>query len=157
MFKGLTGHMLLASMSLDLDGGKLRAARRAAGLDQSRLAELVGVVGPARVSNWETGRAMPHPSQLAALSRELNVPIYDLLVEVPCDQRDLRRLRLEAGLTIEELSDRVGIAVPTWARWERGQVAGLAKRVPLDIVATALRVDEKSLLIAIAASVTHQR
>lgn len=55
--------------------GRLRAARRAAGLDQKALAEVLGVTANA-VSNWEQERARPDPALIPALCDALGISLY---------------------------------------------------------------------------------
>lgn len=135
-------------MSYALDLPALREARRAKGLTQGQLSNLVGVASAPRVSAWESGQQIPHPGQLRKLADVLEVPITQLLEPVPVEDRDLRRLRIEAGLTIVELAARVHVAEPTLKRWERGEVKGLPRRLPLIEIARALRVDEATVAAA---------
>jgi transcriptional regulator with XRE-family HTH domain len=53
-------------------GQKLRAARKAAGLTQEKLAELVGVEGPS-VSRWEKGHDFPDDSRLPQICDALKI------------------------------------------------------------------------------------
>ncbi len=135
-------------MSYALDLPALREARRAKGLTQGQLSNLVGVASAPRVSAWESGQQIPHPGQLRKLADVLEVPITQLLEPVLVEDRDLRRLRIEAGLTIVELAARVHVAEPTLKRWERGEVKGLPRRLPLIEIARALRVDEATVAVA---------
>ena len=87
----------------ELDPTALRCARLAKGLTQKQLSETIGVAVEGRVSTWERGRATPHPQQLRALADALGVSIKSMLRPVAVQQYNLRRLRIEAGLNIEEL------------------------------------------------------
>lgn len=59
----------------------------------------------------------------------------DLLVDGP---RDLRRLRLCAGLSARELAERAHLSLPTYERWEAGRLARLPARATLEPLARAL-------------------
>ncbi|WP_344771594.1 helix-turn-helix transcriptional regulator [Aeromicrobium panaciterrae] len=136
-------------MRYSLDLSALREARHAKGLTQPQLSDLVGVDGAPRVSAWESGQQVPHPGQLRRLAEVLEVPITQLLEPVSVEDRDLRRLRIEAGLTIVELGARIHVAGPTLKRWERGEVQGLLRRIPLGDMADVLRVDEATVTAAL--------
>ncbi|MEM9168226.1 MAG: helix-turn-helix transcriptional regulator [Pseudomonadota bacterium] len=58
----------------DSIGDRIRAARKAAGLNQSALAERLGVTQPA-VANWESGVHDPRRIMLAKLSDALSVSL----------------------------------------------------------------------------------
>jgi transcriptional regulator with XRE-family HTH domain len=124
-------------MGTAFDAAALRAARERAGLTQQELAVAVGAgAGFGTVSRWETGVAVPRPGFIAALARAVGVPVLELLRldgEVP----DLRALRLQAGLTLGELSVVSGIPVPTYARWEQGRCIGLPPDRSVRVLAEA--------------------
>ncbi len=61
---------------------------------------------------------------------------------------DLHRLRLKAGLTLEELASLGGVGVSSVKRWESGSGTGVV-RVPLDGVADALGVTVDEVRAAI--------
>lgn len=86
-------------------GQRLRELREAAGLSQSKLAELTGVTRNA-VSQWEAGETQPSSRRLAKLSKALRVPIDEIMTS-PAQMRD--RI-LNAA---ERLFDRLGIAEVT--------------------------------------------
>ena len=52
--------------------------RRAAGLTQLQLAEMIGITDRA-VSKWETGRALPDSSIMLELCEILKITVNDLL------------------------------------------------------------------------------
>lgn len=83
-------------------GQRLRDLREAAGLSQSKLAELTGVTRNA-VSQWEAGETQPSTRRLAKLAKALKVPIDEIMTS-PAQARD-RILN-----TAERLFDRLGIA-----------------------------------------------
>jgi transcriptional regulator with XRE-family HTH domain len=55
-------------------GGRIRMARKSAGLNQAELAERVGVTQPA-VANWESGVHDPRRLMLARLAEALSTPM----------------------------------------------------------------------------------
>lgn len=55
----------------------IREARRKMGLNQTKLAELMGVTQSA-VSHWENGETMPTPRQIPRLAEILNIRVSDL-------------------------------------------------------------------------------
>ena len=128
-------------VNYELDPSALRSARLTQGLTQKQLSETIGVAAEGRVSTWECGRATPHPHQLRALADALGVPIRSMLRPVAVQQYDLRRLRIEAGLNIEQLAARIDVPVPTLKRWEQGLVRNLQDRAPTRAIARALAAD----------------
>lgn len=129
-----------------LDPEQLRAARVRAGLTQSQLARAIGVAGGERVSKWELGEAVPSAAVRARLARALGLEVEDLL---PKDGvSDLRRLRLQAGLTVAQLAKRGEVSAGTIKRWESGAMT--RTHAPLDRLASALGVDEARVREALA-------
>ena len=59
-------------------GGNIAALRRAKGLTQEQLADMLGVSAPA-VSKWETGSSYPDISLLCPLARALGTNVDSLL------------------------------------------------------------------------------
>ena len=55
----------------------IREARRKMGLNQTELAEQMGVTQSA-VSHWENGETMPTPRQIPRLAEILNIRVSDL-------------------------------------------------------------------------------
>lgn len=141
--------------SYALDAVALRSARHAKGWTQTQLSDAVAVARADRVSAWELGQATPHPHQLRSLATALNVPITSLLQPVPEERRDLRRLRIEAGLSAVELADQIHVALPTLKRWEGGGVRGLASRAPVDALAGALGIGAAEVYGALQRTTRH--
>jgi len=117
-----------------MDGVRLPSlgrVRRAAGLTQQELAELLGVA-PTTLSMWESS-GVPVPSTLAALiSRILGVPPRWLAAPPPApppDARPLRRLRRAAGMSQREAAAHLGITVGSLARYEAGE-----RRTPMVVL-----------------------
>lgn len=61
---------------------RIRAMREAAGLQQSVVAERMGVV-PACICNWERELALPRARQLPQLAQVLGCTINDLFEQPP--------------------------------------------------------------------------
>lgn len=57
---------------------KIACFRRAAGLTQGQLAEMIGVV-PSQIGNWENGLRKPKYDALKKISEALNIDINELL------------------------------------------------------------------------------
>lgn len=132
-----------------LEPERLRAARLRAGLTQAEVARAVGVAGGERVSRWELGASAPSMSMLARLAKVLDLDLEELLPARGAP--DLRRLRVEAGLTVIELAERGKISKGTIKRWEAG--SGVRSvRAPLDLLADALGVSVDQVRRAIERS-----
>lgn len=86
-------------------------------LSQKRLAELVGV-GHDQISEWECGKHRPDIHSLYRLATVLEVPVRDLLA--PGTPVTLRVLRICAGITQQQLADKLGMSHSTWSSIERG-------------------------------------
>lgn len=67
------------SVYMDM-GSKIKAARKAANITQSALAEVAGVSRNA-VSQWENGETYPTNDKLERIARKLGVPVHYLLGE----------------------------------------------------------------------------
>lgn len=135
---------------MDIDPAALRRARLNAGLTQQQVAARVVKGSSGRVSQWELGQAQPFPRHLALLANVLQVSIADLLV--PLERKDLRRLRLEAGMTIGELAATVHVTEPTLRRWEHGSVTEVLQRAPVESLASALGVTAAQVVEALEES-----
>ncbi len=93
-------------------GGRLRAARRGAGMTQKQLAEALGVE-PITVSRWERGVTSPSLPRLRRIAELTETTVSDL-VRTPDAQTthavELAALREELAET-RELVDRVAQAL----------------------------------------------
>ena len=107
------------------DSQALRSARLRAGLTQHQLAVLIGVAGGVRVSRWELGAHTPRPEQAQRAADALGIPLTDLLPNGG-SSRDLRDLRLAAGLSVRTVAATLSVSVSTYAHWE----GGVRKTVP---------------------------
>lgn len=100
---------------------KLRELRERAGLNPDDLAARIGATRQA-VSTWETGRSTPTPPMLARLAQALEVAIV-VLVSIPPNRRDLRDLRVLAGLNQVLVAEWLGVSPTTVADLEKGRKA----------------------------------
>ena len=69
----------------DTFGERLRTLRKKAGLNQTQLAEAVGV-SLLTLFRWEKGERQPRLEEIKALAKALNVPENDLLNDPPPDK-----------------------------------------------------------------------
>ena len=65
-------------------GGRIREARRNAGLSQEKLAEQIGVSRQA-VSKWESGASDPSTANLIALAKLYHTTVEEILRQVAPD------------------------------------------------------------------------
>lgn len=86
----------------------LELARRRAGLTQQQFADLLGV-SPDRVRRWENALSCPVPAPRMPQSVVLESHEWVWLQ------------RRRAGITLQELSDQMGLSVSWIARAERGE------------------------------------
>jgi transcriptional regulator with XRE-family HTH domain len=102
-------------------GARLKAARIAAGLSQSELAEVAGENGGAgskqTVSGWEAERHYPKANQLRAICIKLNISVDELVFGDVRDQAKLNQAESAIqALTHEQrmalLAKMLGPAVP---------------------------------------------
>ncbi|ARF57546.1 helix-turn-helix transcriptional regulator [Streptomyces gilvosporeus] len=104
-------HRVLAGLrrSKPVDGRLLSAAE---------LAQRVGT-SKARILAYEAGTSVPEAARIAQLARIFRVPAKELYREPTSPQDGIRTLRLSAGLTMAELSARLGISVAAYRDLER--------------------------------------
>jgi transcriptional regulator with XRE-family HTH domain len=88
--------------------GELRRLREGRGWS---LAELGGLIGVQRsqVWNWEDGRTVPTPHNLAELARVLGADPYTLFDGNPAEPT-LHDLRVQKGLSAKELAEQAGLS-----------------------------------------------
>ena len=142
-------------MSTRVDGQLLRAAREKAGLTQHELARLVGVAGGERVSRWELGVTEPRPHHLVSLAKILALPVSGLL-SASKGSKDLRFLRLEAGLSTTELAEQAGVGAMTYHRWESGAIRRLPPPEALEALARVLDASVPDVAAAFHTSVSSE-
>lgn len=126
-------------MTSGVDPRLLRAARERAGITQSDLARLIGVVGGERVSRWEHGRSQPRPDLLVRLAEELDLQPRQL-IRSASSVPDLRALRLGAGLEADEVVAAIHLSLPTYRKWEQGRWVRLPARSSLSTLARTFKV-----------------
>ena len=135
-----------------LRGDRVAELRRTACQRQVDLAVRLGT-REQRVGEWERGTQQPHPRQLVALARELQVPPLQIL-DVDADDPPLEALRLAAGLTLQELAKVSGVPFSTYRRLEVGAVRGVPSRQTVKTLAAALQVSSERIAAALARSAT---
>lgn len=111
----------------------MHAARRAAALTQAELAVKIGVKTTGTIRYWERGCQCPRPGNLIKLATALDIGMADLL-RTPAAQPTLRSLRLDRGLTMQQVAERSGLTMSTYHRLEHG----LPIRKPDNTTITAL-------------------
>ena len=84
-------------------GGRIREARRNAGLSQEKLAEQIGVSRQA-VTKWEAGQAAPSTENLLRLAEALHTPVETLLGTEP----DSRQALAEQIYALQKAEARQG-------------------------------------------------
>ena len=122
-----------------LNPAALRAARLRAGLTQHKLAWLIGVAGGERVSRWELGTSVPRLETLRRMAAVLEVDLTELL-DSPARSPDLRSLRVRAGMSLGELSERSHVSKATLSRWESGRVSRTPGQPVMALLAQSLDV-----------------
>ncbi len=133
-----------------LRGDRVTQLRRAAGQRQVDLASRLGT-REQRVGEWERGTQQPHPRQLVALARELQVPPLQLL-NVDPDDPPLQALRLAAGLTLQQVAAASGVPFSTYRRLEVGAVRGGPSSLTLQKLSVALQVAPDRIAAALGRS-----
>lgn len=121
---------------------RLRQLRKAAGLTQKELGQLVGL-DDTTISSYERGISTPNHDLLTRLADVLRVSVDYLLGRTDNTARTrLQRLREEAGLSHSELAEQSGVVAESIARYEAGE-----KFDEMDLVklATALNVSASYL------------
>lgn len=131
-----------------LRGDRVTQLRRAAGQRQVDLAARLGT-REQRVGEWERGAQQPHPKQLVALARELQVPPLHLL-DVDPDDPPLQALRLAAGLTLQQVAVASGVAFSTYRRLEVGAVRGSPSSQTIEMISAALQIAPDRIAAALA-------
>lgn len=118
----------------------LASARDAAGLSQRALASAIGLVDEDRIGLWERGEARPHARLIPLIARELRIEPLSLIAD-PSDTPDLIRLRVAAGLSLQEMASRTGLPLSSYHRLEkRGAPQGGLQRDTARAIATVLRM-----------------
>lgn len=97
-----------------LSNGPLKSCRKAMGLSQEELGELLGV-SRNTIRSWEVGK---EPRFLLSLCKGLKA--YAILPHIAIELSGacLAQLRARMGLHQERLAERLGVSRPTLSRWE---------------------------------------
>lgn len=96
----------------------LARARESAGLSQRALAAAIHITDEDRVGLWERGEARPQPRVIPLLAQALRIDPLALLGGTS-DTPDLTRLRVAAGMSLQDMAARVGLPVSSYHRLER--------------------------------------
>lgn len=139
------GNMFLLMLPPAVDPQALREARLQANLTQHDAARRVGVAGGERISRWELGTSEPRPAVLRRLADVYGVSVDDLLTSEARQRRDVRRLRLRAGLSVRELAEATHMSVANLKRWENGQIKRVPSPKTLEPLARSLAVSVPEL------------
>lgn len=110
-------------------GDRIRKARETAGLSRRQLAELSGVSESA-ISQYERKLRQPQASQLAKIAHFLNVSTDFLLGKT---NNNIAQLRIEKGMSQQELADALGIAIDELVNIETGSKPVPTVRVMRDL------------------------
>jgi transcriptional regulator with XRE-family HTH domain len=113
-------------VSVAFSGARLAAGRLAAGLTQERLAQIVQTE-QTRVSEWERGVMTPRPCVMPKLAAAIGLDALEFLA-ADAGSPTLEDMRLAAGLTMQEVADKLGISL----RRYRGVEIGSTRRDPAD-------------------------
>jgi transcriptional regulator with XRE-family HTH domain len=132
------------------DGGRLRAARKAAGLTLAQVSDRVGVHVTV-VANWERGERVPQVNRVGALARVLGVRPGDLTGAAEGDLGSLQQLRVDAGLLQGQVAAQAGLTRTKYAALERGETASISDR-DCTALAAAFGVDPAEVRAAQAVS-----
>ena len=112
---------------------RIAAVRKAAGLTQEQLGELLGVTRQA-VSKWERGQSVPDISLLVPLAEQLNVTVAELLQG--------SRVEEEQRFTREETEDLIRKALTFSAEPPERRQARTKKYLPVYVICCVLGVAE---------------
>lgn len=135
----------MALKDWQLRGDVLANARAAAGLSQRALASAIGLVDEDRVGLWERGEARPHARLVPLIARQLRIEPQTLLT-APSNVPDLMRLRVAAGLSLQEMASRTGLPLSSYHRLEkRGAPQGGLHRDTVRVIAGVLGATVKQV------------
>lgn len=119
----------------------LRRRRELKGLTLGEVASLSGV-SAASLSNWEAGKVIPTPPNLAAVAHALGAQVADL-APVPAGRMRMSDLRHHAGLSQEDVAEAIAMSKASVTNIESG--ATLPNPRALAALAHAYGVDEDTL------------
>lgn len=81
---------------MPVHANRLRKIRRAAGLTQGEVAQVLRLTSPTSVSRWERGERLPDPTRLLELAALYRRSVNDLLLPRFLSARDRVNARLRA-------------------------------------------------------------
>lgn len=121
----------VAVVRAGVQGFSPAALRRARGRQHLSLRQLslLSGVSFATISEWETSRALPPPSHLAAVANALGITVADV-VPIKETHLVLADLRHHAGLTQQAAADAVGLKRSMYRAIETGTRAADAQQRP---------------------------
>ena len=128
------------------DSAALRRTREATGLSRPQLAALI-CVNVALIKSWEAKGVCPSVGNITRVAQGLGLKVSDLYTPDAASAGSLRDLRVAAGLTQQELAQRLKVRQPLVSMWERSKT-----RPTLDEItryATALDVDPTAIVAAL--------
>ena len=135
------------------DPAALVRLRRARGLTQDALGELVGLSRPALIA-YEKGQRTPGPTILHRLAAALDVDVLKL-TSATLRSATMTDLRARAGLTKTTLAEALGVRRHTYDRIERGVRQPEPELLPQ--LASILGVSERIVVGALRRSRPPQR
>lgn len=94
--------------------GTLRCCRKAIGLSQQDLGDLLGV-SRNTIRSWEVGK---EPRFMAPLCKGLKAYVVLPHIAVELSGACLAQMRTRMGLHQEHLAEQLGVSRPTLSRWE---------------------------------------
>ena len=128
------------------DSAALRRTREAAGLSRPQLAARIGV-NVALIKSWEVKGVCPCVGNITRVAQGLGLKVSDLYTPDATSAGSLLDLRVAAGLTQQELAQRLKVRQPLVSMWERSKA-----RPTLDEITrygTVLDVDPTAIVAAL--------
>ena len=143
--------MCVPRNAIPFDHGALKRWRIERELTQAELAREIGLAREISISDWERTKT-PTLATVKKLAEVLRVPINDLLVPAEDDQRDLRRLRIEAGLDVGQAAEQLEMLKATYSSWEEKKVVALIEKADVERIATVFNVTVETAVKAVVLS-----
>ena len=128
------------------DSAALRRTREAAGLSRPQLAARIGV-NVALIKSWEVKGVCPNDGNITRVAQALGLKVSDLYTPDATSAGSLLDLRVAAGLTQQELAQRLKVRQPLVSMWERSKTRPTWDEITR--YATALDVDPTAISAAI--------
>lgn len=105
-------------------GERIRTVRQSKNLTQKQLGELAGIAEPT-IRRYELGKLNPKIETIAKIASAMNTPTLSLLGDAAHVQasigENIKRLRIEHGMTQEQLAAGCGLATITIRQYESGK------------------------------------